>query len=200
MADRVGHYSSPLPNPAMLQALEREMAIHKLIRRRFVFGYADGNPIDLLIGAMAWGYGTDNRRGSKNARATLTAGDPPDRVIGAVRNALATQSTSAGFSAMFADRKPRLPRLNVAFVTKVLHFVGYETTARPRPLIYDQRVARALARMPDAPYIPHTADSSGISGDQYERYCAWSEEYARHHHTEPVVVEYALFDVGGKMG
>jgi len=94
----------PLPRPIMLQALEREMTVHKLIRRRFVFGYADGNPIDLLIGAMAWGYGTDNRRGSKNARAALTGGDPPDRVIGAGRNALTTESTSAGFSAMFAYR------------------------------------------------------------------------------------------------
>jgi len=98
------------------------------------------------------------------------------------------------------NHKPRLPRLNVAFVTKVLHFLGYETPVRPRPLIYDQRVARTLARMPDAPYVPHTTDSSGVSGDQYERYCAWAEEYARHHHTEPVVVEYALFDVGGRLG
>jgi hypothetical protein len=49
----------PLPNPAMLQLLAQEMTAHNLIRRRFVFGYATGNPIDLLIAAMAWGYGTD---------------------------------------------------------------------------------------------------------------------------------------------
>jgi hypothetical protein len=113
-------------------------------------------------------------------------------VIGDVRSALLAGGVSAAFRAMFTDRgMPRLPRCNTAFATKVLHFMGYESDLHPRPLIYDQNVASALARVPDAPPLP---DPPRLSAEQYLRYCMWAEATGH-----PPVVEYALFEVGREL-
>jgi hypothetical protein len=66
----------------------------------------------------------------------------------------------------------------------------------PRPLIYDRNVATALARMPTAPYVPTPGETRT---DQYVRYCQWAEDYAEKRESEPIVVEYALWSVGGNL-
>jgi hypothetical protein len=193
-----------LPHASMLDTIETEVSAHGRIRRRFVFDCAAQDPIDLFIATMAWGYGADNRRVGKNLRAAMTEGgegnDPTSVLVDAGRAMrMGSQPMAEAFRAMFSGGRPRLPRCNVAFATKVLHFLGYDSNVRPRPLIYDQRVARALARVPDAPYLPHTADSGPVRGEQYEQYCQWAEAFADERGTESIVVEYALFEVGGRL-
>jgi len=188
----------PVPgNGHILQAISSEVQAHKTIRRRFVFGYANKTPADFITVAMAWGYGGNDNRGPSRTVAALTGPIAPAIVLNDVRQALNSGGTAAAFSAMFAHGKPRLANCNVAFATKVLHFLAYCGSVRPRPLIYDLRVADALARIPTAPYVPHPG--SLITGTQYEGYCEWAERYAVLRNTAPVVVEYALWAVGGRL-
>jgi hypothetical protein len=81
--------------------------------------------------------------------------------------------------------------------TKLLYFAGYQHQhpGQPRPLIYDSRVAAAITRLPAAPLLPTVPD--GITTGKYERYCAWAEAIAQERQTEPGVIEWALFALGG---
>jgi hypothetical protein len=114
-----------------------------------------------------------------------------ETVISTVRQ----DGAAAGYSTYFPGH--RLQQLDIAFITKVLYFAGYQGQQRPRPLIYDRRVASALIRLPEAPLLPSTWE--GVSTDAYYRYCTWSEETAANHETEPAVLEWALFQLGGQI-
>ena len=83
--------------------------------------------------------------------------------------------------------------LNVSFITKLIHFAGYESEHRPRPLIYDKLVATAITRLPTAPLLPDIEDLTTVA---YKRYCQWAQDTATEHGTEPAVVEWALFALG----
>jgi hypothetical protein len=189
-------YQMPASAP-ILDALDNEMQEHGLIRRSFVFGYAHSDPANLIVAVMAWGAGDADNRGAW--RAAMAIGGPVGDVLADVTSALAQREDPAAdaFRAFFSKRSARLPRCNVSYATKILHFFAYESDVRPRPLIYDMRVANALARIPSAPFVPH--HDSVVGGDQYQRYCSWAEDYAADKGTEPIVVEYALFAVGGQL-
>lgn len=102
---------------------------------------------------------------------------------------------TAAYKAYFSQHK--LSQLGVAFVTKLLYFAGYQHhhPGQPRPLIYDSRGATAITRLPSAPLLPSTPDD--LTTSKYERYCTWAEAIAEERHTEPVVIEWALFALGG---
>ncbi|MCU1491813.1 MAG: hypothetical protein JWM85_3218 [Acidimicrobiaceae bacterium] len=189
-------YEMPADAP-ILDALALELVQYGLIRRSFVFAHAHEDPTDLVTAVMAWGSGDEDNRGAW--RAAEAIGGPVDDVFADVTAALGQGqgAITEAFRALFHNGQARLPRCNVSYGTKVLHFFAYQGQVRPRPLIYDLRVANALARMPSAPYVPH--QGSVIRGDQYERYCSWAEAYAEDKKTEPIVVEYALFAVGGRL-
>jgi hypothetical protein len=68
-----------LPHREVLEQLDAEVAANERIRRRFVLGYAD-QCTPLLIAAMAWGSGTDNR-GSWKPRHALTGGSDRRREV-----------------------------------------------------------------------------------------------------------------------
>jgi hypothetical protein len=78
--------------------------------------------------------------------------------------------------------------------TKLLYFAAYRAPHRPRPLIYDGLVAASASRFPGAPLFPLIAD--GVTTASYERYCAWAENLAEKHKTEPAVIEWSLFALG----
>jgi hypothetical protein len=103
---------------------------------------------------------------------------------GGIENAFRLMFTKGGTA--------RIRRCNTSYATKILHFMGYESAIRPRPLIYDQRVADALARTPEAPPFP----APGLlRSRQYRDYCEWAEQSSY----DPIVVEYALFEVGAAL-
>lgn len=180
-----------LPCPQVIGELQQEYAAHGTIRRSFVFTYQDHTPIELFIAAMAWGLGPDNRG---PAEAGKILGHPgAAKAIEAVVDTVRQDGAAAGYSNYYSSH--RLPQLDVAFITKVLYFAGYQAPQRPRPLIYDRRVAAALVRLPDAPLLPAIEDQ--VSTPAYKRYCSWAETTASHHGTEPTVVEWALFRLGG---
>jgi hypothetical protein len=189
-------------NPAVLavvQALDAQQRLNGHIPRDAVLAAAATGPVQAVAASMVWGYGPDNR-GPGRAAAALAG--PVAATIGnmaANLNSGNADAVASAFTAMFGrNGKPRLRNCSVAFVTKIMHFMGYNSTVRPRPMIYDARVATALARMPDGPVVGHP-DSDKIWSDAYQRYCQWAEDLAVALNSEPCVVEYALFDVGGRL-
>ncbi len=183
----------PLPHPQVLDGLQEEYGRHQRIRRSFVFSYQHRSPFELFIAAMAWGLGTDNR-GPARVRTILTQPNAA-KAIEAVVNTVRQDGAAAGYSTYFPNY--RLRQLDIAFITKVLYFAGYQGQQRPRPLIYDRRVASALIRLPEAPLLPSTWER--VTTDAYHRYCVWSEGTAADHETEPAVLEWALFQLGGQI-
>ena len=85
----------------------------------------------------------------------------------------------------------KIKGLNMAFGTKLLYFAGYTTERRPRPLILDKRVRRALQVV-----APGTVPPKGtVWSSDYLRYLKLAETWADDlvWHQNPDVVEYGLF-------
>lgn len=184
-------HENGLPCSHVLDELEAEYSSQGTIRRKFILDtYQDRPATELFIATMAWGSGPDNR-GPARAGGILTqpqASAKIDDTVSTVRQG----GAAAGYSAYYA--RNRLENLDVAFVTKLLYFAGYRSPHRPRPLIYDSLVAAAATRFPSAPLLPTILD--GVTTPSYQRCCAWAEDIAKEHQTEPVVIEWSLFTLG----
>jgi hypothetical protein len=94
--------------------------------------------------------------------------------------------------------RPRISHLGIAFGTKLLHFAGYASPARPRPLVFDSRVWRATRQVRGCLDLPRPAGY--VRSDQYHAYCSWAERLAEAapNGVEPATVEYVLFVYGGR--
>jgi hypothetical protein len=182
-----------LPHPQVLDELQQEYATHGTIRRSFVFTYHDRTPVELFIAVMAWGLGPDNRGPAKIGKI-LDLSDAAE-AIEAVVKSVRQDGAVAGYSKYYSGHK--LPQLDVAFITKLLYYAGYQEERRPRPLIYDNLVATAIVRLPDAPLLPSIGER--VRAKVYERYCCWAEKTAADYRTEPTVLEWALFSLGGQI-
>jgi hypothetical protein len=184
-----------LPHPQVLDELQQEYAVHGTIRRSFVFTYHNRAAVELFIAVMAWGLGPDNRGPAKADRIL----ELPNAAtaIEAVVNSVRQDGAAAGYSTYYSGHK--LPRLDVAFITKLLYFAGYQGERRPRPLIYDSLVAAAVVRLPDAPLLPWLGEGVTVRATAYEQYCCWAEKTAAAYGTEPTILEWALFSLGGQI-
>jgi Putative 8-oxoguanine DNA glycosylase OGG-like protein len=180
-----------LPCNHVLEELEAEYSSHGTIRRKFIFDtYQDRPAIELFIATMTWGSGPDNR-GPAKAGGILTRPQASAKIEDTV-TVVRRDGAAAGYRAYYARNK--IENLDVAFVTKLLHFAAYRYPYRPRPLIYDRLVATAVARLPSAPLFPLITDS--VTTSSYQRYCAWAEDIAEKYQTEPSVIEWSLFALG----
>lgn len=184
-----------LPYPQVLDELQQEYAAHGTIRRSFVFTYRDRAPVELFIAVMAWGLGPDNRGPAKVGRILQLPNTA--KAIEAVVNSVRQDGAVAGYSKYYSGHK--LPHLDVAFITKLLYFAGYQGDRRPRPLIYDSLVATAVVRLPNAPLLPSLGAGVKVRARSYERYCCWAETTGADYGTDPTVLEWALFNLGGQM-
>jgi hypothetical protein len=185
-------HENRLPCSHVLDELEAEYSSQCTIRRNFILDtYQDRPATELFIATMAWGSGPDNRGPAKTG-GILTQPQAGAKIEGTV-SVVRQGGAAAGYKTYYA--RNRLENLDVAFVTKLLYFAGYRSLHRPRPLIYDSLVAAAAARLPGAPLFPLIAD--GVTTSSYQRYCAWAEDIAEEYQTEPVVIEWSLFTLGG---
>jgi len=184
-----------LPCPHVLDELKSEIREHEKIRRKFMLDtYRDRTPTELFIAVMAWGLG-DDRRGATRAGRILSQAKA-ETVIKAVVDATRQGGAGAGYGTYYTPGN-KLRHLDVAFITKLIHFAGYESEHRPRPLIYDKLVATAITRLPTAPLLPDIEDI--VTTVAYKRYCQWAQDTATEHGTEPAVVEWALFALGAEI-
>lgn len=183
-----------LPGRDALDAIDAEHNETGTIRRSWLRGLADRDPVLFLVATTVWGYGTFGR-GVRALRAMLhhRPGSDLTEVLTDIIEA-SRLGPFHGFTALFHGGKPRVPWLGIAYGTKVVHFAGYDH-AEPKPLILDKRVwigSQALTEKPPAP-DPSTYTKSA----DYEQYCRWAGDVAARHSVTPQHVEYALFTHGG---
>lgn len=186
--------------PKMQNDMERESGAGNL-RRSFIMTELIEDPIELVLASLVWGWGNLGRfgKGAESARKALADGDRVAHSIEEITTAFKVGGTEEAYRRWF-EPDVILPGMGVAFVTKILHFLGYAMSglAGPKPLIYDLNVSTALARIASAPIVAKPDDAST---SQYVAYCSWAREFGQSFDLEkgPVVVEYALFRVGGNM-
>jgi hypothetical protein len=174
--------------------LVMEVSSHGGIRRAFVHERATGNPVDLFLAAMAWGYGRSEPRfpamrqmlvGTKAAALT----QPGD--IAAIVLQTQTLGAAAGWSALFGAN--RVAGLNLSFGTKLLYFAGYSVSSPgPRPLILDDNVRKALATLAPGTVAPVGRQVRSVQYLAYLNLAAqWGSDPTWNE--TPEVAEYALF-------
>lgn len=150
-------HENGLPCSHVLDQLEAEHSSRGTIRRKFILDtYQDRPATELFIATMAWGSGKDNRAPAK-AGGILTQPQASDKIEDTV-TVVRRDGAAAAYRAYYA--RNRLDNLDVAFITKLLYFAGYRSPHRPRPLIYDNLVATAAARLPSAPLSPSLPTAS----------------------------------------
>jgi hypothetical protein len=176
----------------LFEALTSHAAEATGIARDFVHTRAGGDPIELFLAAMAWGWGSVGY-GPTRVKAVLSQPGAMNR-LAAIVDTVRNRGAGEGWTALLAEHK--VPGLGMAFGTKLLYFAGYRVCPSLRPLILDARVRAALQAA-----APGTVPGTGrtVWRDDYLRYLklanAWAAEptWAQ----DPDVVEYALFNRGG---
>ena len=122
-----------LPASDVLDAIDIEVASdgRGTIRRSWIRGLADGDPLVFLAASTIWGFGDYVRRGRPALRAMLSTQDVAaltTDIIDAAR-----RDAGAGFEALFDNRgRTRIKSLGIAFGTKVVHFLDTNTAAPAR--------------------------------------------------------------------
>ncbi|MDA2895504.1 nucleoside triphosphate pyrophosphohydrolase [Mycolicibacterium sp. BiH015] len=157
------------------------------IARNFIHARAGGDPVELFLIAMAWGYRPKDY-GPARTQAVLQA-DGAEEKIAAIVQATREDGAAAGWHALLVKHK--ITGLNMAFGTKLLYFAGYATEHRPRPLILDARVRASLQN-----FAPGTVPARGLVRQaDYLRYLDLAEQWASDPGWKqaPDVVEYGLF-------
>ena len=177
------------------EAIHAELVAHSEvaggITRQFIHDRSAGDPVDLFLMAMAWGYRPKDY-GPTRTRAVLDQDGAADK-IGAIVDATRSGGAAAGWHALLNTDK--INGLNMSFGTKLLYFAGYTTGHRPRPLVLDERV-RASMNRPDV--APGTVPPMGLVRQaDYVRYLECAEQWAADPtwRQEPDVVEYGLFSL-----
>lgn len=181
-----------LPVPESLQTAER-----KRVRRSDLFIQAqhassDEAILNFYVAMCGWGTGTKAQRVARCLRPLHEQG-----AVAALRrayDAAQSQSPVEAYRRLNTLGEDRIKYFGPAFFTKWLYFSAYDAEAtrqRHLPLILDARVASALG-----------CKTSGWRSRDYGRYLdivaqlseAWRGP------TEPLVIEYALFQLDSTTG
>ncbi|MGH9121576.1 MAG: hypothetical protein ACRDYC_06470 [Acidimicrobiales bacterium] len=113
------------------------------IARAFLHSLADGDPVELFLATMAWGFGNTGYGPSRVAKMLAT----PDveQKIARIVEVVQVQGAGLGWWALLEGHK--IQSLGMAFGTKLLTFAGYSVSEPPRPLVLDARVRAGLQRL-----------------------------------------------------
>jgi len=161
----------------------------RMISRADVFDRR-GDPLDLFLAAMAWGFGDRGYGWYRTATVINTAGEA--RVARAVETLqrAAEEGGSAGtWKAWSRGGVAKLPGLGTAFASKVAYFACFDRTTGRGPLIADINTAWAF-------WALHGCWDSRSSAARYAAYVEWAQNEADGLECRPDDIERALFMIG----
>lgn len=163
------------------------------LQRGFLHDRATGDPYELFLLTQAWGHRKQPRFARMNERMLLDAETPGH--VAKIVNVTQRDGALAGWHELHHGSK--IKGLGYSFGTKLLHFAGYTTTSRQRPLILDRNVQKALNAV-GCPIVPL---GRNVWQAHYEAYIdlatAWASDPVWRQ--EPVVAEYGLFEYGKRL-
>jgi Putative 8-oxoguanine DNA glycosylase OGG-like protein len=189
--EKLWEASPEVPGRGVLDVIDSEVSGSGAgtIRRSWIRGLADGDPVVFLAASTIWGFGNYVRFGRPALRAMLTS--PNVEPITSDIVEASRRDAGDGFAELFDDRgRTRIKSLGIAFGTKVVHFAGYDHTT-PKPLVLDSRNYASAQALDDRAPVPDPA--AFTTGEQYRSYCAGAGEVAERNGVEPEFVEYVLF-------
>jgi hypothetical protein len=163
-------------------------------------GGDDPSVAALVIAVQAWGAGVAGRGGDGRgpSRAASALGLPkyspdaplPPARLDAVRHAVSLSGTDvAGAWRTLKRGNGHLPGWGESFFTKLMHVAGYGLSSRPWPLIFDDRVRRALRA------IGHPPRGYGLA--DYLAYLELVDRWSDQWRVSPAQIEFALFTHAG---
>lgn len=154
----------------------------------------------LLVATLVWGWGRSGIGPSRAASVIEAAASRPGGQDLRAVAAAATESAESAYRDRLFDStgRTRLRGLGVAFGTKLLYFASFAAQPKPRPLIYDARVASALRGvreyriwLRDAGIDHLPRDPSRLGTREYVQYLRFAHEV---NPKAPDAVELALFE------
>ncbi|MGO9178407.1 MAG: hypothetical protein ACLQHS_03895 [Candidatus Limnocylindrales bacterium] len=140
------------------------------IARHYIHAHAGGDPVELFLITMAWGYKPKDY-GPHRVQTILATDGAVDR-IRAIVEMTRSDGAAAGWHALLNTQK--IIGLNISFGTKLLYFAGYTTHHRPRPLVLDEKVRASLHRLASG-IVPQTGT---VHRADYLRYLHLAERWA----------------------
>lgn len=118
-----------LPCLRVLTELASEFRQHQTIRRKFLFEtYQDRADMELLTAVMAWGLGLSNYDPSRAGQ--LLGQDHASISIEAIVERRPPRRCRCGLGSYYTKGNT-LKGPGVSFITKLIHFAGYESQHRP---------------------------------------------------------------------
>lgn len=149
---------------------------HPRISRRAVFQRTDGDPEDLFLAAMAWGFGTTGYGWSRtseiirNADMKFGSGSGIRTAVAELRRA-AEGGTEIVFRAWSRGGAAKIPDLGTAFASKIAYFAAYDRDEASGPLIADLNTTWSF-------WALNGIWDSRDTAAEYRQYVSWAEEVA----------------------
>ncbi|WP_370469405.1 8-oxoguanine DNA glycosylase OGG fold protein [Egicoccus halophilus] len=138
--------SAASPDAVAANTRVLDVATNGALDRDALFSLAEIADWDALhLATLIWGYGRFANLTHRKAVKQFVATEPTVRaeVCEEVRI-----NSRAGWGRWWIGKaQTAIPGLRVAMGTKLLYFAGYDSPARPRPLIYDRRVHSQLTAL-----------------------------------------------------
>jgi len=168
----------------------------RLISRADVFERREGDPLDLFLAVMAWGYG-DRGYGWRRTANVIAAAERDggvSRLADVVRTLrdCGTGAPHALFRMWSRGGDAKLRGLGTAFASKLAYFVSYDRDRGTGPLIADNNTGWSIWA------LANIARSTSVA-EAYADYVEQAEDWARHLGCRSDDVELALFRLGPRV-
>jgi hypothetical protein len=164
-----------------------------------VAGSGIGPLRESFVVTMIWGRGLDNRGPGLTKKMITSSGFDAVLAELVLLSTTKREEPEKAFSALFSNRRTRIPRLAVAFGTKVPHSFGCADNG-VQPVVYDRFVyegLRKLSAAEDARSVPTpTHPWRFMASSSYGAICRWVAEEADRRQLSPKDIGYGLFLLG----
>jgi hypothetical protein len=152
--------------------------------------FAVGEPLQLFLAAMAWGFGPTGYGWRRTLDILTTAGpDAVETAMRLLRRSYGDGGSGAVWKTFSAGGAAKVNGLGTAFASKIAYFACYDRQRGAGPLIADRNTAWAFWALEDV-------WDSRASATLYARYVATAAEWAVALNSRPDDVERALFVIG----